>query len=250
MIDSLLSAVLISVLGTANFPDPNIITPQNEMQIEFEQRAQYALTWLSGDQVETYIRLGKPAFIEKVDVPRDDLHQGYTQGKPPEPDIVEERWWYPDLSKPLTFQPDKTGDYKLLRQPDQLVIFASQVQPKINYDFNYGKELLHCNYASEVYNLKDCPDSVELSLYLIIPPQGLDTSYTWKVAIQDREGRVVCRDSSSDGVLQPDGSIIDQMSIILAKDYFESRTNTLTARYYSLTTQVESGDKGSLQIWK
>jgi len=252
MIDSLIATVLISVLGTASFSDPNPITPQNERLVEFEQRAQYALDHYSefgklDDRGITYVRLGQPDWMTKGSEPTADLDLSLSQGKPPEY-VETETWFYGYLKQPLVFQEREAGGFSLPRQPDQLVIFTSQVQPEINYEYSYDKDLLHCNYASQVYNLKNCPDSVELSLYLIIPPQELDTSYLWQVAIQDREGRVVRRDSSSDGVLLADGSIIDQLSLYLAKETFQG--NTLTAHTYRLTTQVESGDKGNLQIWK
>jgi len=265
MIDSLVSAVLISVLGTASFLDPNPITPQNEMQLEFEQRAQYALDHYSefgklDERGVTYVRLGPPVRVERDLKVKANLDLSLSMGKQAEL-VPTETWFYGHLNKPLIFQERESGGFYLPRQPDQLVVFTSQIQSKINYTYFYDKESLHTIYATVTNNLKDCPDSVEFEMFLFLDAQDVvDSGYTWQVAIQDRNGVIVKRDSLvrllaverpfsiSQSPQAGTGQIIDHLSLILAKETFQG--NTLTAHTYSVTTEVCSGKKGNLQIWR
>ena len=248
-----LFVLLLSILGSGGIPsDPNLFTEQNEAVEDLKTRLIYALDWLSGDQIETYVRLGAPTFIEKVEVPKDDLSQAYGRGKPKEELITEERWFYPSLPEPLIFQPKKTGEYVYLRRPQSLIQMAGSVYSEpVSYRYDYGKDSLDFDFVVAVYELLDTPDSVEVAIDLIIPVSEIDSGYVFRVIVQDSKGRVLRRDSSFVRLpadVAGTGEIIGHHSLYLqAPTFIEERGSYILTGYTHLISfEILSGKKGEL----
>jgi len=188
MTDTLLALLL-------TIADPNPLTLENEARIALENRIVYAQEHYSAfgkldDRGLLFIRQGTPDDIVRSFVPREDLGKGQERGKPEEYRVEGEVWWYGDKS--YTFQEGKSGQMELLRTPNQLISYVTEVQQApLRYEYDYPKDSLSCDYVISYYSVPWDQNQVEMQIQLVA-----ESSCLWRVAFQDKAGKIILVDST------------------------------------------------------
>jgi len=252
--------------------DPNPLTSENEMKIEFDRRLGYVLDNFAtiqffkpwDDRGDTYLKLGEPS--ERHIRPAKRYIRYLKEEAAKVEELIEEEWIYIDISnlgKPLAyiFQPNILRGYistpipsplgekdpykKTTELQQQTVTWVSQVEQRpMQYFYDYGKEELKYAFGLTPFLMRETPNIYDIYLTINAPAQklvtpGLDSlRYTWRVLVQDENYERLFEDSS-EGISYLGSKNGELKNLVI----IDQKELNLKAGTYIITSELVNSDR-------